>query len=139
LRRLSTNRQEPDGFIAIALGTAAGFAVGLLGGVVLGEWLGAVHPERVRRLLRRGPTPVPADTERMEQAVRHALRTMPATRRLDLSARALDGGVVELTGRAPDERSRRAAGEAAAAVAGADAIVNRILVEGRDLPPGMPA
>ncbi len=105
---------------------------------MLGEWLGDVHPERVRRLLGRRPAAEPLDPEQVERAVLRALRHAAATRRLAVTVRVLEGGVVELLGRAPDERSRQAAADAAAAVAGADVVVNRILVEGRDLPPGVP-
>lgn len=112
---------------------------GLLAGVVLGEWLGDVHPERLRRLFRGRPAAEPMDPDHVERAVLRALRNTAATRRLTVSARVLEGGVVELWGTAPDERTRQAAGEAAAAVAGADVVVNRILVEGRDLPLGVPA
>ena len=123
--------------MSVALGTALGLGAGLLAGVVLGEWLGDVNPERLRRLFRGRPAPEPLDPEQVERAVVRALRNASATRRLAVSARVLEGGVVELTGTAPDERTRQAAGEAAAAVAGADVVVNRILVEGRDLPPGV--
>jgi hypothetical protein len=63
-------------------------------------------------------------------------KSTAATRKLNLSARALDGGLIELTGVVPDERTRQVAGDAAAGVSGADIIVNRILVQGRDVPPG---
>lgn len=133
------SRTERDGLVAVALGTALGLGAGLLAGIVLGEWLGDVHPERVRRLFRRRPAPEPLDPGQVERAVLRALRNTAATRRIAVSARVLEGGVVELMGVAPDERTRQAAGEAAAAVAGADVVVNRILVEGRDLPPGVTA
>ncbi len=120
----------------MALAAAAGFGAGLFAGIVLGEWLGAVHPDRVRRLFRGRVAPEPSDPSQVERAVLRALRGASATRRLNLGARVLDGGVVEITGVAPDERTRHMAGEAAAAVAGADVVVNRILVEGRDVPPG---
>jgi osmotically-inducible protein OsmY len=115
---------------------AAGFGAGLLGGIVLGEWLGAVHPERVRRILKGPASGEPIDPSQVEREILRALKNASSTRRLALSVRALDGGVVELTGTVPDERTRRVAGDAAAAVAGADVVVNRILVEGRDVPPG---
>lgn len=123
----------------MALGTALGVGAGLLAGIVLGEWLGDVNPERVRRLLGGRRAPEPLDPDHVERAVMRALRNASATRRLAVSARVLEGGVVELMGVAPDERTRQAAGEAASAVAGADVVVNRILVEGRDVPPGVTA
>lgn len=123
----------------MALGTALGVGAGLLAGIVLGEWLGDVNPERVRRLFGGRPAPEPMDPDHLERAVMRALRNTSATRRLAVSARVLEGGVVELMGVAPDERTRQAAREAASAVAGADVVVNRILVEGRDVPPGVTA
>jgi len=123
--------------MSVAMGTTLGLGAGLLAGAILGEWLGEVNPERLRRLFRGRPAPEPIDPALIERGVIRALRNTSATRRLTVSARVLDGGVVELTGTAPDERTRQAAGQAAAAVAGADVVVNRILVEGRDLPPGV--
>src|SRR5262245_10093185 len=111
------HRSGSDGFFAVALGTALGLGAGVLAGVVLGEWLGDVHPERIRRIFRGRPAPEPLDADQVERAVVRALRTTSATRRLSVAARVLEGGVVELTGTAPDERTRQAASEAAAAVA----------------------
>lgn len=137
--RLRHSNRNPDGLLSVALGTALGVGAGLLAGLVLGEWLGDVHPERLWRLFGGRPAPEPMDPEQVERAVLLALRNTSATRRLAVSVRVLEGGVVELWGTAPDERTRQAAGEAAAAVAGADVVVNRILVEDRALPPGVPA
>jgi hypothetical protein len=131
--QLRRKRESPLG---VALATVAGFGTGLLAGVILGGWLGAVHPERVKRILGGKREPDSIDPTQLEREVLRALRTTSPTRRLNLSARALDGGLVELTGIAPDERTRQAAGEAAARIAGTDLVVNRILVQGRDVPPG---
>ena len=139
LRRYRFDSEPPEersGVLGVALFTAVGFGTGLLAGLVLGEYLGDVHPERVRQLFRRKVKAGPVDPEQVERDVLRVLKTTPATRRLDLSARALDGGLIELTGVAPDERTRQVAGDAAAGVAGADIILNRILVQGRDVPPG---
>ncbi|MBI4502622.1 MAG: BON domain-containing protein [Gemmatimonadetes bacterium] len=129
-------RRERESTLGISIATAAGFSAGLLAGLVLGEWLGDVHPERVRRILGGKRTSEPLDPAQVERKVLRAFKTTAATRRLNLSARALDGGLVELTGIAPDERTRQVAGDAAAQVAGPDLVVNRILVQGRDIPPG---
>jgi len=129
--KLRRKRESPLG---IAIASAAGFGAGLLAGVILGGWLGAVHPERVRRILGGKREPETVDPARLERDVLRALKTTSATRRLNLSARALEGGLVELTGIAPDERTRQSAGDAAR-IAG-DVVVNRILVQGRDVPPG---
>ena len=128
--------KERDGILGISLATAIGFGGGILAGLVLGEWLGDVHPERVRRIFSGRRELEPTDPAQIEREVGRILKTTAATRRLNLSARALDGGVIELTGVAPDERTRQVAGDAAAGVAGGVIVVNRILVEGRDIPPG---
>ena len=75
--------------LGIALAMAAGFGAGLLGGIVLGEWLGAVHPERVRRILKGRATPEAVDPSQVEREILRALKNTSATRRLTLSARAL--------------------------------------------------
>jgi hypothetical protein len=134
-----SRREKSDGVLAVSLATAAGFGVGLLAGIVLGEWLGAVHPERVRKLFTADRSAEPVDPAQLEREVLRAFKNIAAIRRLNLSARALDGGLVELTGIVPDERSRQIAGDAAAGVSGTDAVVNRILVQGRDVPPGYTA
>ena len=108
----------------------------MLAGLIAGEWLGDVHPERVRRILGGKTEPRASDPAPLEREVLRVFKNTSATRRLNLSARALDGGLVELTGVAPDERTRQVAGEAAASVAGPDLVLNRILVQGRDIPPG---
>jgi len=118
------------------LSTALGFGSGILAGLVLGEWLGDVHPDRFRRIFGARAEVEPTDPEQVQREVVRALKSNSATRRLGLSARAIDGGIIELTGIAPDERTRQVAGDAASRIAGADIIVNRILVQGRDVPPG---
>jgi hypothetical protein len=129
-------RKQQDGALGISLATAIGFGTGVVAGLVLGEWLGDVHPDRVRRIFGPRVQAEPVSPEQVEREVLRVFRSLSATRRLGLTARALDGGIIELTGIAPDERTRQVAGDAAARVAGADIIVNRILVQGRDVPPG---
>lgn len=121
-----------DHWVGIVLSAAAGLGAGVVAGLIVGEWLGDVHGDRVRRALRRlrAPAPLPAaDPETVELAVRAALQDHRATRDLELDVRALGDGLVELTGRAPDQAARRLAGEIAEQVEGADVIVNRILVD----------
>lgn len=125
-------RRAPD-WGGIAASIAAGLGAGLMAGLVAAELLGNVHPERVRRVVRRlGDRSPPApldDPAALEAAVHAALREHHATRDLDLRARALGDGLVELTGRAPDPTTHRLAGQAARGVAGARVVVNRVLVE----------
>lgn len=129
-----------DGATAIALTAAAGFAAGLFLGMAAGEWLGDVHRERVQGLLgrlrrrRRAEPAEPADPADLKADVREALREHPATRQLDLTVHSPGAGLVELTGMVPNAAARRTAGEVARAVDGADVVVNRILVEGDDVP-----
>lgn len=124
-----------DGFMGTALAAAVGLTAGLLAGLVVGEWLGDVTRERLRSAVRGlgGETP-PVDPAALERLVLRALRGDPRTRHLPIQVRVVDAGLVELTGRVPTEEARERAGEAARAVAGADAVVNRLLVEGTDVP-----
>lgn len=139
---LSYSEAERDSVATIALAAAVGLAGGLLAGIVIGEMLGEVDPGRLRRAVqrfRRGGPDAAADPRQLEAAVILALRDHPATGRLTIAARAIDAGLLELTGIAPDDDSRRVAGSVASAAARGAVVVNRILVEGRDVPPGPPS
>lgn len=131
-------KHEESDWLGVALATAAGLGIGLLAGLVAGELLGEVNPARVRRVvgrLRRSEADdVPEDPRLLERAVVAALGENPQTRNLTITARALGDGVVELTGTAPDSEARRLAGKVSRGAPGADVIVNRILVEGDDIP-----
>ncbi|GBD33590.1 hypothetical protein HRbin33_02585 [bacterium HR33] len=124
-----------NGIAGIAFAAAAGFGIGLMAGLVAGEWLGGVHPERVRRAVRRfGPRILPArDPQAVERAVLRALRSDPRTRNLAIGVRAISDGLVELTGTVPATELRRHAAAIAQAAAGDDVVVNRLLVEGEDV------
>lgn len=125
-----------DGFMGTTLAAAVGFTAGLIAGVVVGEWLGDVNAKRLRTAVRRlgaGETP-PTDPVMLERVVLRALRDDPHTRHLPIQVRVVDSGLVELTGRVPSEDLRERAGEAARTVAGDEAVVNRLLVEGSDVP-----
>jgi osmotically-inducible protein OsmY len=118
------------GPLGIAVAAAVGFGAGLLAGLVAGGLLGDLNAERMRGMVRRlGTEPreprVPADIER---AITEALAAAPETRGLPIRVRAIDDGLVELTGRAPSEEARMHAGEIARRVTGGDVVVNRILV-----------
>jgi osmotically-inducible protein OsmY len=97
--------------------------------------MGKMNPQRVRgvvgRLRRRES--IPLDPHAIERSVLDALRDSPATHHLSLRVHALGDGLVELTGTAPDAASRRAAGETARTVRGAEVVVNRILIEGDEI------
>jgi osmotically-inducible protein OsmY len=74
------------------------------------------------------------DPDTIERTVQDALRHSPETRHVAAKVHALGDGLVELTGTAPDAASRRAAGDTARSVPGAEVVVNRILIEGNDAP-----
>ncbi len=120
----------------VVLSAAAGLGVGLLTGLVVGELLGDVDGERVRRAVRRlRPAAAPlADPDDVERAVQAALTEHPATRSLAVEARAVGNGIVELTGRAPDDAARQLAADVARGVDAVEVVVNRILVGESDAP-----
>ncbi|MDH3496128.1 MAG: BON domain-containing protein [Gemmatimonadota bacterium] len=125
-----------DGALTLALTAVAGFALGTVAGMVLGGSMGRLHGERVRhafgRLRRSSRAPNPEETER---AVRAALSADETTRDLDLQVHAPGDGLVELTGVVTDALVRRAAADVARSAPGVEVVVNRILVQGTDLPP----
>ena len=134
---LRQSDHESGSALGLAFTGAFGFGAGLLFGLVFGGLLGDVDQDRVKRAVRRfrpGDDRLPDDEEedRVEHDLLDALKNNPATRQLDLSVSALGGGLVELTGTAPDETTRELAADLARGVLGADVVVNRILVEGTD-------
>src|SRR5882724_450634 len=106
--------------------------MGLLAGIVAGELLGDINAERFKRGLRRmsGAERVAqakaADPTQVVRSVVSALKRNGATRMLQVSARALGNGILELTGTAPDERARELASEIAKTVRGVLTVVNRV-------------
>lgn len=107
--------------------------VGIVAGIVLGEFLGRVDTDRLRATVRRLRRPVgklpPGDLEAIRRDVSGALNENPKTRALQVDVRALGDGVVELTGEAPDREARELAGTIARGVAGTHVVVNRMRVE----------
>jgi len=137
LIRVKRQDREND-WLGIALATAAGLGAGVLAGIVAGEFLGDLGTERVRgavgRLRRPAAPETPLDPAQLETAVVDALSGHPKTEQLTVGVRALGDGVVELSGTAPTAAARQAAGKVARTVRGAGVVVNRILVEGDDVP-----
>jgi hypothetical protein len=131
-----TQRDERPGALSLALMGTVGFAFGVLGGMLLGGSVGPLHADRVRGALRRlrGNHARSAQPEKLERAVREALRDDEATRDLDLEVHVVGPGLIELTGVASDALVRRAAADIARAVPGAEVVVNRILLRGADFP-----
>lgn len=135
MRDIETDLPEKRG--GTTLFALLGLGLGLAFGVVLSEKLGNVNRERVRSAVRRmrdrgGDEEM--DPDQIERNLLSALRGNPTTRRADINVRALGDGLVELTGTVPDERTRDIARDLAVAAAGAEVVVNRILVEGMDTP-----
>ncbi len=131
-------RQQDEDWLGIALSAAAGLAAGLVAGLVLGDQVGEVNSDRVRQAVRRlrpgDRSEALEDPELVERAIEEALDEHPAAEHMRVSVRALGDGIVELTGTAPDATARALATDLARGVAGADVVVNRILVEGNDVP-----
>ncbi len=129
-------RRERDDRLGLAIAATIGLGAGVFAGMVLGEMLGKVNSERVLgavgKLRPRSRRSV--DPHVLERTVLDALRATAATRDLELKVHALGDGLVEITGTAPDAAARTAAGVTARTVPGADVVVNRILVEGNDIP-----
>lgn len=129
--------ERDEGVVGIAVTAAAAFGLGLLAGIVAGEWLGGVDAARVRsavaRKRRRLP---PGDRAALEGVVRRALRAQPTTRYLKVRVRAAGERLIELTGRVGDEVARERAGAVAREAVPGCTVINRLLVEGEDVPRG---
>lgn len=133
---VATRDHNDDGVIGLALTAAMGFAGGLVLGMLAGSVVGDVHSDRVRRAMGRlrKSSGDATDADALSGAVRDALRLDEVTRDLVIGVHCPGEGLVELTGVAPDAVARQAAGDIARGVPGADIVVNRILVNGSDLP-----
>jgi len=121
----------------VALAAAAGFGLGLVAGLVAGEWLGDVDADRVRRAVRgTRPPSEPPDASGLERTVRNALAAEAGTRYLKVRPRLLGEKLLELVGRVPSPAARERAGSVAQAAVPDFTVINRLLVEGQDLPRG---
>ena len=116
------------------LWTALGVGSGLLAAIALSEWVGDVNPGRVRRVADRlresGPTRLTASAS--VRAAEVALRAEPRLAGLNIEARAVSRGAVELRGWVPSRSIRTTAGRTALAVPGIESVINSILVRGED-------
>ncbi|OGU28391.1 MAG: hypothetical protein A3K13_10240 [Gemmatimonadetes bacterium RIFCSPLOWO2_12_FULL_68_9] len=132
-----TDRNES--VVGIALAAAAGFGVGLLAGLATGEWLGDVDTARVRRAVDRlRPGAAPPDAAGIERTVRNALEAEAGTRYLKARPRVLGEKLLELVGRVPSPAARERAAAVAQRAAPGFTVINRLLVEGQDVPRGSP-
>ena len=119
----------------IALAAAAGFGMGLLAGLVTGEWLGDVDADRVKRAVHRlRPVTAPVDAAGIERTVRNALEAEAGTRYLKARPHVLGQRLLELVGRVPIPAARERAAAVARAAAPGFTVINRLLVEGQDIP-----
>jgi hypothetical protein len=114
--------------------TALGVGSGFLAAIALSEWLGEVNPARVwraaGRLRESGPARLTASAS--VRAVGAALQADPRLAGLNIEARAVSRGAVELRGWVPSRSIRTVAGRAALAVPGIESVINSILVRGED-------
>ena len=121
----------------VALAAAAGFGLGLIAGLAAGEWLGDVDADRVRRAVRGSRSHGgPPDAPRLERTVRNALEAEAGTRYLKVRPRLLGEQLLELVGQVPTATARERAGSVAQAAVPGFTVINRLLVEGQDLPRG---
>jgi hypothetical protein len=127
--------EHDEGVVGIAVTAAAAFGLGLMAGLVAGEWLGGVDAARVRRAVKGlRPELPPGDAAALEGVVRRALRARPTTRYLKVRVRAAGERLVELTGRVGDAVARERAGTVAREAVPGCTVINRLLVEGEDVP-----
>jgi len=111
----------------------AGFAAGLMAGLVLGEWFGPTPPRRGAprpprtRGGRRGILPTAGTLAAEAQA---ALASEPAF--AHLSARAVAPHTVEVTGWVNDRAARTRAARLVHSLPAVDTLVNSMLVRGED-------
>lgn len=114
---------------------AVGLGVGIVAGFALAETVGRVDRKRVARAVGRlgaAPPPAPLPADRAAQAAAVALARTPELADLELEARALGPGRVELLGWVPDRKRRALAERTVSAIAGITGLVNRLLVEEED-------
>ncbi len=122
-------KTQQDAVTGIALSATLGLGIGVMAGMILGELLGDVHPERVRGAvgrLRPAGGDETDEPEIIEQAIIEAIED--AVPGAAVTAQALGNGIIELTGSAPDAASRQLAGRIAQGMPNADVVVNRIQV-----------
>jgi hypothetical protein len=137
-RLVDVDRGNDDGdWLGVTLAAIAGAGLGLFAGLAASQFFSEVSPRRVsgafRTIGRRSPKGEPPSLEALERTVNGALGENPKTRHLDVHARALSEGIVELTGTAPDAGARAAAATVARGAVDHAVIVNRILVAGSDV------
>jgi osmotically-inducible protein OsmY len=119
-----------------------GFASGVLTGMIAGSMVVRAHGPKVKRAigrLRRDTDDAPVDPKQVRDAVEGALHEHEVTAELQITVHSPGAGLVELTGLVPDAVARQVAGDVARSIPGAEVVVNRILVNGRDVSKDIPA
>src|SRR5690349_14899912 len=114
---------------------AVGLGMGILAGFALAETVGRVDRKRMARALDKlGAEPAPAPLPPAKAAVTafRALTRTPGLATLEIDARGIATGQVELTGWVPDRARRALAERTVASLEGITAVVNRLLVENED-------
>lgn len=112
--------------------------MGVAAGFLVGEFTGQVDTAKFRKAVRRlltGPRE-DIDLDELRREVTEVLDANPTTRRMGIVALAIGNGIVELEGTAQDESERELAGNLVRNNTSANVVVNRILVEGIEMPPG---
>ncbi len=111
----------------------AGFAAGLMAGLLLGEWFGPTPPRRGRR----GPSRIPSGRRaarptagKVTAEAQAALAGDPAF--ATLSARAVGPHTVEVTGWVADRAARTRAARLVHSLPAVDTLINSVLVRGED-------
>ncbi len=127
-------KQDRLGAAEIAGWSAVGLGVGLLAGVLAGQWVGLVNGGRLRRAWegRGAERPGPRAPVAAARLVRQALADHPDLAPLGLTVLGVSPGVVELGGWVETRRLRAQASRYAREVPGIDSVINRILVRGED-------
>jgi hypothetical protein len=127
------NEREDSDWLGLVASAVAGIGIGIISGLAFSQWFSEVSPGKVsgavRRLGKRGTGTTEAGPEQIERAVNGALDESATTRHLQVRARALGDGIVELTGSVPDRDARLLAATVARSVSGVTVVVNRILAD----------
>jgi len=118
---------------------ATGAGLGLVAGYFAAERIGRVNTRRVAGALerwtarrRRDEPWTDDDAERLESRVLDALRRDAVLGRRAVRVRVLEGGIVELSGRAAHPNEVTLAGDVVRAVDGVRTVLNHLLVPGAD-------
>ncbi len=111
--------------------------MGTVAGFFASEMVGGVDQGRLSKAMKRvrGSEPTEdMDPGKLEAQIRSIIDHNPATRQMGITVGVFDNGIVELTGTVASEAERKLAGDLVREESLAAIVINRILVEGRDVP-----